>query len=311
MNKIFIVSPFKTATTTIGCYLENFNLKDYESITNNKGCGFEILWNNNKLLNNFLFELPININNDISKNNLDLIQYTNEIIKEYLAVENIPLNIKNFIEKYFFDIIKDIKDTDIFSDSPMGHCIIDPLIKKILFAKYNCKFIFIDRNLDKWANSVYKWTHPFISPLMWNKPQHLNYKLINDSENEINKAKTMYINSKNRFMDLMKYDNNFLLFNIELDDISIINKFLDLPNDKNIKMINCNVNPFNNELWFINSNLYRLENRITKNEKEYDLIKAKINEILFNNYNINLNEYCNSKDKYNYIIINDECFQCY
>jgi hypothetical protein len=307
-KKIFIVSPPKSATTTIGNYLESENYKDIE--LEKPGIGFSTMIKNDIILDNNI-ELPCLINEEMldfyykdsnvhdlsklyeipilkEKYELPLIEYTNYIIKKFNNVCEVPNNYKVFIKDKFKNMISIFKKYNLFSDLPLGHHYIDPLIKIILFSEYQCMFIFVNRNIDDWLNSIYKWEHPFISVWKYTNRKLLIYDWITNKDKLRKEKYDLWHNAKNRFEQLKAHNSNFLLFNI--NELQSLNEFLNLNNPKKL-IVNKNIHNFDNEMWYIESNFYRINNRITNDQNEYELIKNKVNKFLYDNKIYSLDEY--------------------
>ncbi|AWF81872.1 hypothetical protein BTJ40_14130 [Microbulbifer sp. A4B17] len=71
------------------------------------------------------------------------------------SADDINTHLENSIQLLMEPILKSVNDFSIFSDSPIGHTRINIYAKKIAFP--NSKFIWIDRDLEKWVKSVENW----------------------------------------------------------------------------------------------------------------------------------------------------------
>ena len=83
-----------------------------------------------------------------------LIDQINIVVREYDNPDDIPIQIKSFIFESTQFIRDASREYNYFDDWPIGHDCLDPFVKEIIFE--NPKYILLDRELNKWINSVVK-----------------------------------------------------------------------------------------------------------------------------------------------------------
>lgn len=126
MSKIFI-SPFKGGTTSVGKALDMAGFKtDVNLVGRHK----------------IMSDSDRRIINDV-----------NSFLEQFFGFAQVSKQISLQIEALLKNKIRKISgDTDVFQDAPLGHELIHPYIKKIIFP--DCKFIFLERDRAPYVNSV-------------------------------------------------------------------------------------------------------------------------------------------------------------
>lgn len=128
MKAPVFISPYKSGSTSVGIALVMLGYKDMG-------------WNP-KLFNEEQYIL-------ISDSN----RFSYEYFKDSIYTEQ-NNNIIEDLRKILDFVTKKTKQYESFSDSPIGHEFIDPVLKKILWI--DAKFIFLQRPLKDWITSTKK-----------------------------------------------------------------------------------------------------------------------------------------------------------
>lgn len=126
MPKIF-VSPFKGGTTSVGKALDMAGFKTDVSLVGR-----------HKIISDF---------------DRRMINDVNSFLDNFFGFAQIPKQLSTQIEALLGGMIRKVSgDTDVFQDVPLGHELIHPYIKKIIFP--DCKFIFLERDRNSYVKSV-------------------------------------------------------------------------------------------------------------------------------------------------------------
>lgn len=123
------------------------------------------------------------------------IDASNRLLQPFNRVDEVPGKLAGLVVSLMSDFVDEVSTHNIFSDFPVGHVRISPVVKKVLFPR--AKLIWIDRDLDSWVNSVYKWekTHPDVYPnfdVEWKDFSQKKQKLVHRYNRERKKICSLY-----------------------------------------------------------------------------------------------------------------------
>lgn len=118
---------------------------------------------------------------DLGNKYSSTIDAANCLVRDTKSIHSVSENNKLAIKIMFKNMVCELGDCTIFSDFPIGHIRINPFVKKIIFP--NSKFIWIDRGIDGWLESVKNWqlSHPNVfkqAEKIWSNEEEAKKKLI-------------------------------------------------------------------------------------------------------------------------------------
>lgn len=146
------------------------------------------------------------------KDMLFLLTEAHKVAEHFERFEAITPKAASEIERLAGGVMRYLmRDYDVADDYPLGHDMVHPYVKKIIF-KNRCKFVFLERPMDEYVESVKR-------HVLNRKYKHIfghNRKLFIGSE--LGKTKTIanYVNWKSRYLDLKKlFPNDVLIMDLK------------------------------------------------------------------------------------------------
>lgn len=133
-QKIF-VSPFKGGSTSVALALESLGFKRAK---------YEI---DKRFGDALLPSIPL------TSLDIHMIRKINTLVDLYDRLQDVPYHV---VENIKFELVEKLnacaEGFNVFDDYPLGHDIIHPFVRKIVFPK--SKFIFVERPMDEYLKSV-------------------------------------------------------------------------------------------------------------------------------------------------------------